>query len=741
MSVTSGFFNSLNGDRRYNAEQLTAIFDGIINDGVFGNIGEAFFVRSSTGNKITVSVGRAWFNSVWIYNDAVISLTAEDPEVLLDRYDAVVIEVNHKESVRNASIKIVKGTPSSQPVHPKMVSDGQVYQHPLAYIRRNAGSTLITQSDIAYVVGTSVCPFVTGILQVQNIDNIVAQWMAEWDELTNAKEEEFDAWFANIKAILDDDVATQLINRVTKIEDGTAVVGKALCDSDGTEIHVNRIQSTSRAMLSQVGWYRVAEYVGASDISAQGSMANSCTLIIRKGYNDGFPEYYKIAFESNYNTKRFKILEALSYSSKYFTKVRYVYVGTTAYLEVYYSSSGRNAGSFTITDGEDYYFNWRAITPTLTQETVEGVTVSATYDIPANASPVTDLDLLPFRGEWITTPICEKALTLAEGEYSFRFAGSYDTSDLPASSYLLSPVSVKVRYKANHITIILWGRNGYNTAKKHYNGIEWTDWIFDATKDDLANYVPLAGGRMNQGQSIRYRLATNTMNAIGSWFENPDGSDAGGICALGRDGVLKGLYMTVSPYHYDASKGLFITTDKVTWKNNDILHTGNMADHVLPLDGGGRVKANNATPLELQSLTSDNSCVIPFFNKDGTKLGELGMVENKPKARVGTNAYVDLLHTGNMADHVVTRNGENVINGGLEIQKNDDILFSVKNTKSDSTTSLIGYTDGKGTISAMGFSNGKPWVSGKGEIHHDGNSAKVAIQQSAPSDTSALWVY
>ena len=46
MSVTSGFFNSLHGDRRYNAEQMSAIFDGIINDGVFANIGTAFSIKS-----------------------------------------------------------------------------------------------------------------------------------------------------------------------------------------------------------------------------------------------------------------------------------------------------------------------------------------------------------------------------------------------------------------------------------------------------------------------------------------------------------------------------------------------------------------------------------------------------------------------------------------------------------------------------------------------------------------------
>ena len=49
MSVSSGFFNSLNGDRKYNAAQMSAIFDGLIIDGVFASIGTAFAVKAAGG--------------------------------------------------------------------------------------------------------------------------------------------------------------------------------------------------------------------------------------------------------------------------------------------------------------------------------------------------------------------------------------------------------------------------------------------------------------------------------------------------------------------------------------------------------------------------------------------------------------------------------------------------------------------------------------------------------------------
>ena len=233
MSVTSGFFNSLNRDRRYNAQQMSAIFDGIINDGVFANIGVAFAITADTGVTVNIGKGKAWFNSAWVYNDAPLPKTFEGAEVVLDRIDAIVVEVDHNESVRMGDIKIVKGTPSSSPQRPAMVNTTNKSQHPLAYIYRKAGSTAITQADITNMVGTSECPYITGILQVQNIDNIVAQWNAQWNQWYAEKVEQtdvdasvllaemksdFDIWFADVQALLDDDVATALATQVAELQ-------------------------------------------------------------------------------------------------------------------------------------------------------------------------------------------------------------------------------------------------------------------------------------------------------------------------------------------------------------------------------------------------------------------------------------------------------------------------------------------------------------------------------------------
>lgn len=196
MSVSSGFFNSLNGDRKYNAAQMSAIFDGLIVDGVFASIGTAFAVKAAGGLTVNVGIGKAWFDHTWTVNDSILPMTAPEAEVLLDRIDAVVLEVNGTESVRENTIKFVKGNPSSAPSRPTLTNEGNVHQYPLCYIYRKYGTAVINQADITPMVGTESTPFVTGILQTISLDELLGKWQDELDRFTDARSQEVDDWIA-----------------------------------------------------------------------------------------------------------------------------------------------------------------------------------------------------------------------------------------------------------------------------------------------------------------------------------------------------------------------------------------------------------------------------------------------------------------------------------------------------------------------------------------------------------------
>ena len=213
MALTYGFYNSQDGDRKYDAVQMSSIFDGIIEDGIFQSIGTAMAVTASTGKTVVVGVGRAWFDHTWTLNDSGYPIELPESEVLLDRIDAVVLEVDASVAVRANSFKVVEGSPASSPQRPSLIDNETTHQHALAYILRRAGTEEVTQADITNVIGTSETPYVTGPLSIITADAMLAQWQSE-----------FDQWFESLEDTLSGDVAANLANQIMQKVDKTSVI-------------------------------------------------------------------------------------------------------------------------------------------------------------------------------------------------------------------------------------------------------------------------------------------------------------------------------------------------------------------------------------------------------------------------------------------------------------------------------------------------------------------------------------
>lgn len=199
MAFTFGFYNALNHDRRYNAIQVSSIFDGIIRDGIFMSIGGHMNVRA-TGNgfNIVVESGRAWFNHTWSLLDADYPMVVSPSDVLEDRIDAVVLEVNENVDVRQNFIKIIKGEPAASPKKPTLTNNLDVHQYALAYITVPANSVTLTQSNVENAIGLGSTPFVTGILETINIDDLVAQWKSQWNDWTEEVDLNWNNWFDTV---------------------------------------------------------------------------------------------------------------------------------------------------------------------------------------------------------------------------------------------------------------------------------------------------------------------------------------------------------------------------------------------------------------------------------------------------------------------------------------------------------------------------------------------------------------
>ena len=207
MSVTCGFYNSISGDRKYTAEQISSIFDGIITDGVFYHIGNRFSATAGGGNVVNIDTGKCWFNHSWTYNDTVLQITCSESDSLRDRIDAIVVKVNSSDLVRNNTIEFVPGMPSTtNPTKPEFTSTENIHYYPICYIYRSAGSTEITDGNITYVVGTSEAPYITAPLDKVGLDEHLIHWHAQLTEFVAQEKAEFDAVTTTLTANMENTV-------------------------------------------------------------------------------------------------------------------------------------------------------------------------------------------------------------------------------------------------------------------------------------------------------------------------------------------------------------------------------------------------------------------------------------------------------------------------------------------------------------------------------------------------------
>ena len=148
MAITYGFFNSVEGDRKYNADQMSEYFDGLISNGIYEDVGGALQVKAIAGGGMAVNVetGRGIINCKWINNSSVLTLDITAAHVTLNRYTAIVMRLDNVNRLMEITTK--DGTAASTPVKPAMQNDATMTELCLAYIYIAASATSISQADI-----------------------------------------------------------------------------------------------------------------------------------------------------------------------------------------------------------------------------------------------------------------------------------------------------------------------------------------------------------------------------------------------------------------------------------------------------------------------------------------------------------------------------------------------------------------------------------------------------------------
>lgn len=298
--ITYGFFNAVNGDRRYSADQLGNYFKGLISNGVYEKVGKAFIVTSNNDMSINVGSGKAYINEKWIENDKTVNYSIDASDTAYARIDTVVIRLDY--TARTISIKILKGTASPTPTAVSITRNSSVYDLKLAEVKVNANVTKITTSDISdYRLDTRVCGFVTGVIKQVDTADLFLQMQSDYKAVRNSIAKDLN-------------VNTQVLTSMeTRIANGTFVdfyVGENYSPGDSLIVmneKTSHIYSTSEYTIKQNG---NNYYLNFNKQPDNGSKIN---IILIKSYVGGtgqVPFYTKSMLDAKFSFNNSYLFDA-----------------------------------------------------------------------------------------------------------------------------------------------------------------------------------------------------------------------------------------------------------------------------------------------------------------------------------------------------------------------------------------------------------------------------------------------
>lgn len=228
MAETSGFFKSENGDRLYTADFFSDYFADFISNGVYAVPSTMCQVIANGDMSVNLSIGKAYINGQKYYNDSELEITIDIADGVLNRIDRIVLR--HTVLDRNIRAYVKKGTFASTPVAPPLQRDADAYELGIADILVSAGVISITQSKITDLrLNTELCGIVHGVIDQVDTTAIFNQFQAWYTEtiddattdiatMLSAFQNSFNAWFAGVQNVLDENTAGNLLNMINDLK-------------------------------------------------------------------------------------------------------------------------------------------------------------------------------------------------------------------------------------------------------------------------------------------------------------------------------------------------------------------------------------------------------------------------------------------------------------------------------------------------------------------------------------------
>lgn len=379
---------------------------------------------------------------------------------------------------------------------------------------------------------------------------------------------------------------------------------------------LDNIQTTSRATLSTAGWYRVAEFTGGN------ATLNSFELTLLRSFGTHPAEEHRITVDSASGKWAINSTDVTG-NTQVITKFRITTDKARSYAEIYWSLTSENILNAIMCSSSFLGLTWKAITPTLTTENADGVTVSTTYDIPSNATPTTSVDLanyLPLDG----SKSIQRLLTIGSTDLAKYVALLLKNNMRSLEFGITEGGAIQLYDNTNSKNVFYSAKDGTNT----WNG----------TASDC---LPLTGGTIVSASAMPLDIKNTNGSSVYIRFIGKNGTE-GGIGFTGED--------------------VPVILDKTSASVKTIIHSGNYSDYNQFSKGISLTDASNeeggeirfAKPLSDTSfggvITQDIWKNMMRFHAEHDGLTKIFNIDFS-SMKEGAN---EALHTGNSSPVVPT---------------------------------------------------------------------------------------
>lgn len=236
-----GFFDSVNQDRLYSAEDMNQPYKRLVSNGVFatpaGDPSNDFRVVAASGLTVTVKAGQGIFGDKWFSMASDLAVNVPVNSGIENRLDSIIARVDTRQSVRAGSIVYRTGVAGHEPQPPALDTTTDVHEYRLANVLVAAGASEITQANITDTRMSNECGWVASLVKTPDTSVLYDQWAAAYQEYYDENTGAFAAWVNQQKQAwsdLMDEVQSDLsavnsLARVQAVEDtaNMAMIGGA----------------------------------------------------------------------------------------------------------------------------------------------------------------------------------------------------------------------------------------------------------------------------------------------------------------------------------------------------------------------------------------------------------------------------------------------------------------------------------------------------------------------------------